>query len=251
MKILHSNNFDIDFVDDKLKNGNLSVTNGILKASGTSNGDRAIKSFYYFNKGYSKVKVSVMTRVVTGEASIAVDGIASTTNYDNPVNIGINESNSKSWTKLQLEVIVPQGYHIIRITIGRFAGQNEPSEAYFKDPKIEIENDLTGSPTILAQGLIRMQNGVASIRPATRAFGFENIMYDATEKRVVVFTQSKIPNSTQGAYPTIHVTGTDDNFIIPLAGGFIGDRFTIKFTDGTQFVDISNMTLYFFVSVII
>lgn len=246
MKIIHSNNFSSDFIEEKLGSGQVSVENGVLKTTGTKNGDRALKAFYMNNKGVTKIKVSVLARAVSGVASIALDGGNS---YISTSNIAIAETSSKSWTKLELEAFVPDSFSVCKITIGRFAGQNEQSETYFKNIVIESEDQMLGVPKVLAQGLARIQNGVATLRPAYRSFGISKIEYLPSTKETVLYLDSPIVSGEYGTYPIVNITGTQDNFIIPLAGGFNGKEIYVKYTDGTQFIDISDKTVYFSFSV--
>lgn len=250
MRLAHSTNFGPDFIDDQRGVGQLSVTDGIFKATGIAGGDRAIKTFFIPNTGYSIIKVSVLARAAFGAAFLAVDGnLGNNATDDYRENIDITSTDSSGWVKLELRVIVDPKYGSIRVTLGRPGSYNLPSEAYFKDLSIEYEGINSGSSIVLAQGLIGLQNGVLTLRPSYRNFGVSDMLYNPTTRELTVYLNQNYPQiGNLGFFPIVHVTGTPESTIGVVAGSFaagIPSRFIVKFIENGQFIDISNRSLFF------
>lgn len=247
MKLAYGN-FEKDLTDNILGNGSLTVEGNVLKAIGYQIGDRAIKETHIPNPSESLVKVSVMARAVKGKANVAVDG-AWGGGYQN---IEINSTTSEEWTLLTLECIVPEKYSRFRVALGRPAGDEGEHETYYKDLSIEVDSVRLGANIVLAQGLIRLQNGEPSIRPAYKSFGIKEMSFNGSD-RLIIRLNKKIPVGDLAAYPMVHVTGGDSP-VIPVVSSFVGGetpQAVIKFSNGAEFINVSNMTLYFFFSVLL
>jgi hypothetical protein len=120
-------------------------------------------------------------------------------------------------------------------------------EVEYRDLKIKV-NEVRGTPLLLAQGLIRLNNGGADFSPNYKNFGISSL--ELTTYSLKVTLDSKVV-SKPGANPIIHVTGTPDHPEVPLAGSFnpTDSTLLIKWTNGIAFQNLMNRTAYVFLTV--
>lgn len=243
-------NFTQGWVNNESGSGITSVSGGILKAIGTGNSPASRSLRIPVKKG-SVVEVEVTVRVNKGEARLAIDGFT----LSAATNVNYSFTKSKEWTRIKTSVVVPYSstYDTISVVVGKWGAQNYDVDVEYRDLAVRISNGY-GQPQVIAQGLIYSELGSASIRDSYRSFGINRIELIDGGMTLELFVDATLPNNVSfKTNPLIQCTGTMDNFLIPLAGGWslTNNSFKVKLTDGTKFIPFSDKKLYFFYSVTI
>ncbi|MFP3415005.1 hypothetical protein SB773_26110 [Bacillus sp. SIMBA_074] len=239
-------NFKYGFNDRVSGTGTVTVNNNILKCTGAS-GDPAVKEFYFPFRDGMLVEVEVTVRALQGEVRLGIDttadGGTTFTNLDS------TRTTSKEWTRMKLSVLIPYGSGVNSgtVVLGKWGSQNQTVDIEYRNLKISV-SEMYGSPVTLAQGLVRLSNGTVDLSPNFKSFGISSLTLSGTDVKVSL-DSNILPKV--GANPIIQVTGTPDFLSIPLAGSFNtgDDSFTIKWTNGTAYQNMSSAIAYVFVSV--
>lgn len=245
-------NFDKKFTDGfvitESGGGSTIVESNVLTVRGKET-QAAARRLYVPLRGGSVVEVECSVKVIKGSGRLSIDTLEQTTtalgNY--------TETSSNEWTRIKTTLVIPLGIGInaVSIVFGKWGSQNEETEIQYRDPEIRIMNGF-GQEGVVAKGLILCNKGEFSLRDTYAGFGVTDISLDSTKTILTVKLDGHLIKS--GFYkslPTIMVSGTSDNVLIPNAGGYDGEAnsFKVRFSNGTKFVDISGEILYFFFKV--
>jgi hypothetical protein len=214
---------------------------------GISNG--SMKKFFITIEPGDEVEFEVWARNIKGDPRISIDLFAKDGNqlvaYQYEKIIG---DSFKSY-KLHVKVPYNHDYCQVGITIGTWNSISDDSEGEFMYPKLSVKSNLT-SMSVLASGLIMVQNGVASMHSNFRTFGITSVSYsDATKKITLTLKQKTLLTIGNGQYPVIQATATGDNYYPALAGNYDNNNntFIIMLTNGTAPVSLNTGNFYIFV----
>lgn len=228
--------------------GQVSVNNGVLTCKGSGRGDAAFREYHLPVQPGQEFEIEILARKKLGEPRVSVDLVRAEGGFDLLDYIQVNSS---EWSKHRLKVTIPYNttHEFIRVSFGKWGSRDDKAEGEFRNPIIKTNTGL-GTNLTLATGLLRAYNNVFTIHSEKfRAYGIDSVSYNASKKTVTVNLKHNIPDDMR---PVIIVSGTNDSALIPLAGKFTGgsnSNFEIKWTNGTEFVDISAQTVYVYLHV--
>jgi hypothetical protein len=216
--------------------GNITVTNGVLKCTGTDS-DQAMMDYWIPVLPGQKVEAEIMARNLIGDVRIALDLV------DYIGNVGLTEYikvKGTEWRRYKLSLVVPlsatQTY--VRLVLGKWGTVSSNHDGEYKNPIVRISYGY-GSSIVLARGLIRLIDGVVDIHPNFTSFGISSVSFNGTDT-VTVTLDKPLHNNMR---PIVLVTGTTDKTLIPLAGSVSGgspSTFQIKWTNGTTIQNVSS-----------
>ncbi|MGA4519584.1 hypothetical protein ACPA0F_20210 [Solibacillus silvestris] len=210
------------------QNGRILQTNSI---TGASNG--AFKNWHFVASAGDVIEISVFARALTGTPKIAVD-------LRNAGNAAVKtllseEVKGKDWKLYKFKVTIPMNspsFTNVVLALGIFNSTSTASSGEYHSPRIEIKTNRASSQ-IIAQGMLRVANGVATLDQSYKNFGVSSVSYDDTTKHVIVNLDKPI---SYAMYPIVNATGIIDNNAFPIAGQWLGGdtpNFKIAFTNGT------------------
>jgi hypothetical protein len=252
MNIFVSDTFNIGWKDTVAGGGNFVYTqsNKILQTNsitGASNG--AMKNWHFVANPGDVIEVSVFARAVTGTPKIALD----LRNAGNATvkTIYIEDVKGSDWKLYKTKVTVPYNVPAFVNAVLVLGVTNSVSVATtgeYHSPKVSLETSRANTQ-VLAQGMLRVANGVASIDSAYKNFGVSSVSYDDVTKLVTVNLNKPV---SWGLYPVALATGIVDNSAFPLVGQWYGGdtpNFKIGFTNGTERISLATGTNIAFFSV--
>ena len=220
--------------------GYATSTEKTLKFSGGV-GNRALYEYHFPIGEFTVIEASVLAKSVQGETRFGVDLMEFGTTKDTTY----TSTSSKEWERLSIKVVVPpNGVNRARVVLGKWASQNEIITGEFKDLHVSVSN-FQGSPIVLAQGFIRVQNGVAEFRPSYRAHGVKSFS-PVTDKLTIELESKFLPDSIgEGSVPHIQISPASENGI-PFAGAYDQGKnsFDIKWSDGMNLINMATQTAY-------
>jgi len=229
-------------------NGIVSITDNIFTSKGTED-DEAKRNYWLPIKPGQIIEVECFAKSNNGnEGRVAVD----LCDYDGSFSLANYISfDSQEWQLYKLKVVVPYNttYIYARAVFGKWASTHWDWDVSYHSPIIKVSEGY-GTPVLIAYGLIRLINGAVDIHPTFRSFGIESVEFNGTDT-VMIYLKNNLWHSNR---PIVHVTGTSEctNSRIPVAGDVANNdpnSIKIKWSDGTQFVDVSSGNYYAFLSV--
>lgn len=252
MNIFVSDLFNVGWKDSISGGGNFvyAQNNRILQTNsvaGASNG--AMKNWHFVANPGDVIEISVFARAIAGTPRIAID----LRNAGNAaVKTLISEDvKGKEWKLYKYKVTIPinsPAFTNVVAVLGIFNSISTASSGEYHSPKITIETS-GANPQILAQGMLRVANGVPSIDSAYKNFGVSSVTYDDVTKHVTVNLNKPV---SYAMYPIVSATGIIDNTALPIAGQWVGGdtpSFKLAFTNGTAKQSLATGTNIAFFSV--
>ena len=245
MPVIIDKNFTKGWLTRLSGTGNITVTNGVLKCTGTGS-DEAMRDYWIPVLPGQKVEVEVMARNLSGDVRVALELIYYAGGIGQKEYVKVKGSD---WRRYKLSLIVPLSatQQYVRLVLGKWGSVNTTHDGEYRDPIVHISHGY-GSGIVLARGLIRLLNGVVEIHPGFTAFGISNVTFNGTDTVTVTLERAFKPSMC----PIVHVSGTTNNSLIPVAGDVNGgdpSTLKIKWTNGTGFQNVSTGVYYAFVTV--
>lgn len=224
----------------------ISVTNDILKTTGTGS-DQSLKEYWIPATPGQLVEVEITAKSNNGDPRITLDAVS----YDGTfVQLDHLRVLKKDWQRYKLSAVLPYNstHNFIRVTVGKLSSVTATTDGEFQDPIIKTDLGM-GTPITIATGLILMNVGVPSLVSSYRSYGVDSLAYDAPSTTLTVTLSKKL---VTGARPIVLVSGTNDHYFVPVAGGIVGGNpssFKVKWSNGTSLVDVTATTCYVFFEV--
>lgn len=247
--LIVNQDFVSGWLDQITGDGAMTVTNNVLRCTGTS-GNSAYKQYWFPIKPGQIIEVEVFAKN-QGATSAAIS--LDITNVDQANRITIDYVNivGNEWKKYKLKVVVPFNNNSshARLVLGKWASQTGNYDASFQSVTIKVQNQFGGVPMVLARGLVRVLSGVPTVAPNYPSFGISSIAIDANKTALNVSLNKPLLSSMK---PLVFVSGTADSKFVPVAGNVDStlNLFKISWTDGTTFLDLTTATtLYAFIKV--
>ncbi|MGM2787514.1 hypothetical protein [Bacillus cereus group sp. Bce018] len=213
-------------------------------APGTSNG--AMKQWQFASRPGDVFEIEVWAKSVLGEGVISVDLLKN----DNAViragflqkKVEVNE-----WRLYKSIVYIPDtmtSFQTVSLIFGVTNSYANSASIQYRSPNVKLIKSNYGTSQTIAMGLIRVVNGVADLHSRFKSFGVESLVYEPTNKWVVVKLNTKVNNDL---LPIVTVCGTNDSPLLPQAGNYVNSpdpSFKIAFSDGKEKVNLEDKTCY-------
>jgi hypothetical protein len=242
MDIMVDKSFKDSWTDVISGDGVLTVTNNIVKATGTTNSN-AKKEFVFPVQPGEKVTISVVARSLNGtEGRMVIDNHDAAGAY--VTSLDYLEIKSIDWQLYQVTVTIPyqSSRPYLKIALGKFSSVLESVDMEFHSINIQTENGY-GSPILKAMGMVRLLAGVPSVHPTFKNFGIKEVTFNGTDTVTVKLKDPLYSNMRA----VVLVSGTGDSLLIPQGGTVVAGEtptFNIQWTNGTARANVSSANLY-------
>lgn len=223
----------------------VTAATGVLTTTAGA-GEQALMDYYVPATPGMRVEASAIGRWISGVGGIYLDTVNNAGTATNVETLAATQQND--FRRYQVDYTIPliPINTFLRVTVGVPSGVGDMR---WHSPVISIDRGY-GVPIVIARGLLSLAGGGVSLNTSFRSHGVQSVAFNGTDTVTVTLEHAVMTSPSDR--PLVTVSGTPDDFLIPLAGtvgGSTNGTFLIKWTNGAAIQNVSAGTRFAFFEV--